>query len=115
MCNSWSGWLIRCVWLIHCVWACIVEELEEFQVNFAERVENEWMESGTQWLNGDVIQEHELCDFALVCASLMGRLTSFKVLVLRSANVLSLLMKSGAGEDEVPALVSNRSWLFSSW
>ncbi len=33
----------------------------------AKRVENKRKEGGAQRLNGDVIQENELCDIALVC------------------------------------------------
>ncbi len=71
----------------------------------AERVENKWKEGGAQSRRVDVLQV--LVTLRLY-ASLMGRLTSFKVLALRycswigemtvrlaKINVMSFLMKSG--------------------
>jgi hypothetical protein len=67
--------------LVRSMGACVVvEELEESGVNSAKRVENKWKEGGARWCGA--MSGWYLVTLRLY-ASLMGMLTSFRMVSLR--------------------------------
>ncbi len=101
--------------------ASVEQELELSDVDSAKRVENEWKEGRARWCDGDVW--HALVDFMLVHRS-------WEVDIFQDSGVEILLLdwrddgditedqfverldETRGGEDEIPAIVSSRFWLF---